>query len=102
MQTKYSNRKLSLTYNRTERNKIMDEERFDQLYNRILDGDNWDYSTLDELICLVESDAREKGRQEMKGKAIEAFKFATNGYFIIGGTDYSENRFNEFIEKLNS
>ena len=49
----------------------MDEERFDLLYNRILDGDNWDYSTLDELICLVESGAREKGREEMKKKAIE-------------------------------
>ena len=49
----------------------MDEEKFDQLYNKILDGDNWDYSTLDELICLVESGAREKGRAEMKKKAIE-------------------------------
>lgn len=35
-------------------------------------------------------------------KAIEAFKFATNGYFIIGGTDYSANRLKEFIERLNS
>jgi hypothetical protein len=35
-------------------------------------------------------------------KAIEAFKFATDGYFIIGGTDYSAKRLNEFIEKLNS
>lgn len=51
----------------------MDEERFDQLYNRILDGDNWDYSTLDELICLSESGAREEGRKDMKQKAIEAF-----------------------------
>lgn len=49
----------------------MDEEKFDQLYNKILDGDNWDYSTLDELIFLVESGAREKGREEMKKKAIE-------------------------------
>lgn len=38
----------------------------------------------------------------MKQKAIEAFKFATDGYFIVGGTDYSENRLNKFIEKLNS
>ena len=52
----------------------MDEERFDQLYNRILDGDNWDYSTLDELICLSEAGAREEGRKDMKQKAIEAFK----------------------------
>ena len=49
----------------------MDEEKFDLLYNKILDGDNWDCSTLDELICLVESGAREKGREEMKKKAIE-------------------------------
>lgn len=52
----------------------MDEERFTQLYNRILDGDNWDYSTLDELIGLLKSSAREEGRQEMKQKAIDAFK----------------------------
>lgn len=37
-----------------------------------------------------------------KQKAIEAFKFATDGYFIIAGTDYSESRIKEFIEKLNS
>lgn len=35
----------------------------------MLDGDNWDYSPLDELICLAESGAREEGRQEMKKKA---------------------------------
>lgn len=52
--------------------RIMDEERYDQLYNRILDGENWDYSTLDELICLSESGAREKGKEEMKKKAIDA------------------------------
>lgn len=40
--------------------------------------------------------------EEIKQKAIEAFKFATDGYFIIGGTDYSGNRLKEFIEKLNS
>lgn len=52
----------------------MDEERYEQLYNRILDGENWDYSTLDELICLSESGARQKAMEEMKEKAIEAFK----------------------------
>lgn len=52
----------------------MDEERYAQLYNRILDGDNWDYSTLDELICLSETGSREKGRQEMKKKAIEVYR----------------------------
>lgn len=40
-------------------------------------------------------------KEEMKQKAIEAFKFATDGYFIVGGTDYSENRLKEFVEKLN-
>lgn len=80
----------------------MNEERFDQLYNRILGGENWDYSTLDELLSLSESDGRAKGKEEMKRKAIESFKFATDGYFIVGGTDYSGNRLNEFIEKLNS
>lgn len=34
--------------------------------------------------------------------AIEAFKFAVDGYFIIGGTDYSASRLNEFIKKLDS
>lgn len=38
----------------------------------------------------------------MRQKAIEAFKFAVDGYFIIGGTDYSASRLNEFIKKLDS
>ena len=42
------------------------------------------------------------GAEWERQKAIEAFKFATDGYFIIGGTDYSANRLSEFIEKLNS
>lgn len=28
----------------------------------------------------------------LRQKAIEAFKFAVDGYFIIGGTDYSADR----------
>lgn len=40
--------------------------------------------------------------EEMRQKAIEAFKFAVDGYFIIGGTDYSASRLNEFIKKLDS
>ena len=40
--------------------------------------------------------------EEMRQKAIEAFKFAVDGYFIIGGTDYSASRLNEFIKKLES
>lgn len=33
----------------------------------------------------------------MRQKAIEAFKFAVDGYFIIGGTDYSADRLREGI-----
>lgn len=80
----------------------MDEERFDQLYNRILDGENWDYSTLDELISLSESNAREEGRQEMKKKAIDALCQST----IVFPNDTDIKAFEEqqriFIEKLNS
>ena len=47
-------------------------------------------------------DAFIAGVDWQNNKAIEAFKFATDGYFIIGGTDYSAKRLNEFIEKLNS
>ena len=79
----------------------MDEERFDQLYNRILDGDNWDYSTLDELICLAESGAREEGRQEMKKKAIDALYQST----VVFPNDTDIKAFDKqkkvFIEKLN-
>lgn len=38
----------------------------------------------------------------MRQKAIEAFNFAVDGYFTIGGTDYSASRLNEFIKKLDS
>ncbi len=46
-----------------------------------------------------ENTQKEEG---MRQKAIEAFKFAVDGYFIIGGTDYSASRLNEFIKKLDS
>lgn len=52
----------------------MDEKKFDRLYNKMLDGNNWEYSDLDNLISLAESDGREEGREDMKKKAIEAFK----------------------------
>ena len=78
----------------------MDEERFDQLYNRILDGDNWDYSTLDELICLSESGAREEGRNEIKEKAIEAYKKACTCIGCHHCDDCDSVR--EFISFLNS
>lgn len=47
--------------------RIMDEERYDQLYNRILDGENWDYSTLDELLDLAYTSGREKALAEAQG-----------------------------------
>lgn len=51
----------------------MDKEKFDQLYNKILDGDNWDYSTLDELLSLSKADGREKGKDEVKKKALQSY-----------------------------
>lgn len=80
----------------------MDNERFDQLYNRILDGDNWDYSTLDELICLVESGAREDSRQEMKEKAISAL-FQSQVVFPNDTSIYAfDQQMRFFTEILNS
>lgn len=80
----------------------MDNERFDQLYNRILDGDNWDYSTLDELICLVESDAREDGREKMKAKAISAL-FSSQVVFPNDTSIYAlDQQMRFFTEILNS
>lgn len=38
----------------------MDTERYNLLYERILDGENWDCSTLDELLALAEDRGREK------------------------------------------
>lgn len=76
----------------------MDNERFDQLYNRILDGDNWDYSTLDELICLAESSARE----EMKTKAINAL-FSSQVVFPNDTSIYAfDKQMRFFREILNS
>lgn len=36
----------------------------------------------------------------MRQKAIEAFKFAVDGYFIIGGTDYSASRLKNLLKNL--
>lgn len=80
----------------------MDNERFDQLYNKILNGDNWDYSTLDELIRLVESSAREEGRQEMKTKAINAL-FSSQIVFPNDTSIYAfDQQMRNFTEILNS
>ena len=37
-----------------------------------------------------------------EAKAYAAIAIAEDGYFIIGGTDYSASRLNEFIKKLDS
>lgn len=42
------------------------KEKFEEVYNKILDGSDWDYSTLDELLSLSESDGRTKGKDECK------------------------------------
>lgn len=44
----------------------------------------------------------QKAKDYIRRNTIEAFKFAVDGYFIIGGTDYSADRLNEFIKKLES
>lgn len=80
----------------------MCEEKFDHLYNKILDGDNWDYSTLDELIDLSESGAREEGRQEMKKKAIDALFQSTIAFPNDTDINVFEEQKRIFIEKLNS
>lgn len=80
----------------------MSNENFEHLYNRILDGDNWDYSTLDELIYLVESGAREDGRQEMKEKAISAL-FQSQVVFPNDTSIYAfDQQMRFFTEILNS
>jgi len=45
----------------------MDTERYNILVNRILDGENWDYSTLEELLNLAETCGREKALSEVPG-----------------------------------
>lgn len=42
----------------------MDTERYNILYNRILDGENWDCSTLDELLNIAETCGREKAEEQ--------------------------------------
>ena len=80
----------------------MDEERFDQLYNRILEDDNWDYSTLDELICLAESGAREKAMEEMREKALEAFCSFVEDYCSESGRKDISSESEHYIEVFKS
>lgn len=79
------------------------KDRQNNVYNSVtLPSGNLGPIKVNEVsICETVQDC-ELAVQETKKKSIEAFKFATNGYFIVGGTDYSGNRLNEFIEKLNS
>ena len=103
MQTKYCNRKLSLTYNGT----IMNQKAKDYIRRNTLDleSDNRMDSTGYVQYAISEAKAYAAiviAEEEMRQKAIEAFKFAVDGYFIIGGTDYSARRLNEFIKKLDS
>lgn len=78
------------------------KERFDELYNKILDGcDDWDYSTLDELICLSELGALEKGKNEMKEKAIEAFNTAMI-FYTSAACPKEEEALELFIKKLDN
>lgn len=43
---------------------------------------------------------RNKTNQEIKERAIKAFVEATDGYFIIGGTDYTHSVLEAFKSKL--
>lgn len=45
----------------------MDTERYNILFNRILDGENWDYSTLEELLELAKTCGREEALAEAPG-----------------------------------
>lgn len=67
-----------------------------------LESDNRMDSTGYVQYAISEAKAYAATEEGMRQKAIEAFKFAVDGYFIIGGTDYSADRLNEFIKKLES
>lgn len=89
----------------------MDKERFDQLYNRILNGDNWNCADLDELIYLAETGLREEGRinrnyyycyavDEKKLKKDE-LEFGKQRHAAIGDLFFYEGKFNiEFMYGL--
>lgn len=85
-----------------ERNKSMEQETFEELYEQIFYGDKWDYLSLEKLISIARKKSYQDGMLKAKVEAIKAFKFVTDGYFIIDGTDYSRDRLNEFINELNS
>lgn len=85
----------------------MNQKAKDYIKSNILDLESNNRMDTTGYVQYAVSEAKAYGalaiaEDAFKNKAIEAFKFATDGYFIIGGTDYSGNRLNEFIEKLNS
>lgn len=75
------------------------EDKFDELYNRILDGVNWDYSTLDELLSLSKAEGREKGKQETKTKAIAAWNSAMV-FYTSPACSKEEDALKLFIQEL--
>ena len=89
----------------------MEQENFEELYERILTGDEWDYSTLDKLIALVKIDSVKKGMDAMKEKAINAFKEncqrpkdteSCECHLCVRWVGRHCELFDGFIEKLNS
>ena len=77
----------------------MDEERYDQLYNRILDGENWDYSTLDELLAIAESNGKEMGLKEASLKIARDIKYE-NISTIIEALSWGRTLLSSKIEEL--
>lgn len=55
-----------------------------------------------ELIEFVWNNEKTDSYLRVNIAMYEAVKLAVDGYFIIGGTDYSADRLNEFIKKLDS
>ena len=48
----------------------MNEEEFEELYNKILDGvEDWDYSDLDRLLELSRQEGFAAGRESIKKQA---------------------------------
>ncbi|GEM_PF-4520723 len=75
------------------------KEKFEEVYNKILDGSDWDYSTLDELLSLSESDGRTKGKDECKKKAIEAWNTAMI-FYTSAASPTEEDALKLFIREL--
>lgn len=68
-----------------------------EIYNKLKNGQNALRNVKYLKDYLTE---RNKTNQEMKERAIKAFIEATDGYFIVGGTDYSKSVIEAFKSKL--